>query len=188
VALSAIYKALEPERKPRTESRFIQRHDLAYGLNMDETWVDADAFESLVSAGNQALPDDVESAVEHYQAAVGLYAGDYMPERRYEDWASIEQERLQVLALGTMTTLADLLAEHSPLESLRLAQRVLAVDPVWEDAYRALMRAYMAQGNRPLAIRTYQQCVEILDREFGVAPLPETAELYGRIRSGGNCR
>ena len=92
------------------------------------------------------------------------------------------------MALGTMTTLAGLLAETSPLESIRLTQRVLAVDSVWEDAYRAQMRAYQAQGNRPLALRTYQQCVEILDREFGVAPLPETVELHERIISGGNCR
>jgi two-component SAPR family response regulator len=182
VALNAVYGALEPGRKPRAESSFIQRNGLTYSLDMDKAWVDADAFESLVRSGNVALPGDAKSATEHYRAAVSLYAGDYLPERRYEDWASTEQERLQVLALGTMTTLASLLVEQSPLESVRLAQRVLAVDPVWEDAYRAQMRAYQAQGNRPLALRTYQQCVEVLDREFGVEPLPETQELYARIR------
>jgi two-component SAPR family response regulator len=181
VALNAVNKALEPGRKPRAEPRFVLRHDLAYGLNMEETWVDADAFEVLISAGNQVRSKDIEAAIEHYRTAVGLYAGDYLPERRYADWASIEQERLQVLALGTMTTLATLLAERSPLESLRLTQRVLAVDPVWEDAYRAQMRAYQYQGNRPLALRTYQQCVEMLDREFGVEPLPETRELHKKI-------
>jgi DNA-binding SARP family transcriptional activator len=80
-----------------------------------------------------------------------------------------------------MTTLAGLVAESSPLESIRLAQRVLSVDPVWEDAYRVLMRAYQVQGNRPLALRTYRLCVEVLEREFGVGPLPETQELYAAI-------
>lgn len=184
VALNAVFKALEPERKPRAESRFIRRRGGAYGLDMRQTWVDADAFESLISSGNGALPGEVETAIEHYRAAVNLYAGDYLPERRYADWASVEQERLQVLALGTMTTLAGLLVDQSPLESVRLAQRVLAEDPVWEDAYRAQMRAYVAQGNRPLALRTYQQCVEVLGREFGVEPLPETRRLYEEIRGG----
>jgi len=182
VALNAAHKTLEPERKPRAQPHFIQRHGLAYGLNMEKTWVDAGAFESLVSAGNRALPDDSPAAIEHYRAAVSLYAGDYLPERRFEDWASTEQERLQVLVLGTMTTLAGLLVEQSPLESLRLTQRVLAVDPVWEDAYRAQMRVYLAQGNRPLALRTYQRCVETLEREFGVEPLPETRELHEKIK------
>ena len=185
VALNAAYKALEPERKPRAQSRFILRRDLAYGLDMDQTLVDADDFELLVRSGNSALPDDAEAAIERFRAAVDLYTGDYLPERRYEDWASTEQERLQVLALGTMTTLAGLLAETSPLESVRLTQRVLAVDPVWEDAYRAQMRAYQAQGNRPLALRTYRQCVQVLDREFGVEPLPETRQLYKEIGGGG---
>ncbi|MEZ4681674.1 MAG: bacterial transcriptional activator domain-containing protein [Caldilineaceae bacterium] len=38
---------------------------------------------------------------------IKLYHGDYLPERRYEDWTSAEQERLQLLALNTMTTLAN---------------------------------------------------------------------------------
>jgi two-component SAPR family response regulator len=186
VALNAVFKALEPERKPRAESRFVRRHGGAYGLDMAQVWVDADAFESLVIDGNSALPGDVDAAIGHYRAAVDLYGGDYLPERRYTDWASVEQERLQVLALGTMTTLAGLLVDRSPLESVRLAQRVLAEDPVWEDAYRAQMRAYAAQGNRPLALRTYRQCVEVLDREFGVEPLPETRMVYLEIEKLGS--
>jgi LuxR family maltose regulon positive regulatory protein len=185
VAMNAIHKTLEPERKPRAQSRFFSRHGLAYGLNVEEVWVDADAFETLISAGNQASRTDVEAAIGFFRVAVALYAGDYLPERRYEDWASAEQERLQVLSLATRTTLADLLVESSPLESLRLTQHVLAVDPVWEDAYRTQMRAYLAQGNRPLALRTYQQCVEALAREFQVEPLPETQELYEKIRDSG---
>jgi two-component SAPR family response regulator len=181
VALSAVYKALEPQRKPRSESRFIHSNDLTYGLSMDVIWIDADAFEASIRAGSGVLPDDVGAAIGHYRAAIELYAGDYLPERRYEDWARTEQERLQVLALGTMTALAELLVEKSPLESILLTQRVLGADPVWEDAYRVQMRAYQAQGNRPLALRAYQACVEVLDREFGVAPLPETRELHTQI-------
>ena len=41
VALNAINKALEPDRAPRTQPRFIRRFDLAYGINLDEVWIDA---------------------------------------------------------------------------------------------------------------------------------------------------
>lgn len=182
VALHAIHKVLEPERRPRAEPRFIHRQGLSYGLDLEAIWIDADALEDLMVAGNQALPTDPDAAISHYRRALALYKGDYLPDRRYEDWSSAERERLQVLALGLMTTLADLLVEHTPLESIRLAQRVLAIDPVWEAAYRTQMQAYLTQGNRPLALRTYEQCVEILEREFGVEPLPETRSLYERIR------
>jgi DNA-binding SARP family transcriptional activator len=104
-----------------------------------------------------------------------------LPERRYEDWSSTERERLQVLALNLMTTLANLLVERNPLESIYLTQRVLTIDPIWEDAYRTQMQAYLTQGNRPMAVRTYQQCVKILEEELGLEPLPQTQELYTEI-------
>jgi len=48
VALHTLNKVLEPERKPRTEPRFVQRFDLTYGLNPNLVWIDADAFENLI--------------------------------------------------------------------------------------------------------------------------------------------
>lgn len=181
VALHSINRAIEPERKPRTEPRFIQRNDLTYSLNLADVWIDADALENHIITGNQHLETDTDAAIQEYQAAVKLYLGNYLPERRYEDWTSAERERLQVLILNMMTKLADLLIERNSLESIRLVQRVLALDPVWEDAYRTQMRAYLANGNRPLAIRTYQQCAKHLEEEFGVEPLPETQALYEQL-------
>lgn len=184
VALNSINKALEPGRQAWSEARYVRRHGLAYGLNLEFIWLDIDIFDQLVAAGNQALlqGDDVfDTAVRCLEAAISLYQGDFLPERRYEDWSSAERERVQIMALNTMTTLAELLLDRAPLESLRLAQRVIAIDRVWEDAYRIQMRAFMRQNNRPLALRAYQKCVEALADEFDVPPLPETTELYRAI-------
>ena len=183
VALHTANKTLEPDRKPRTEPYFIQRQGLAYGLNLESTWLDADAFEQLIVAGNQVLAHDQAAAIAHYQEALTLFQGDYLPERQYEDWSTTERERLQILALNVMTTLADILVTENPLESIRLTQRVLTIDPVWENAYRTQMTAYLAQGNRPLAWRTYQQCEQMLAEELGVEPLPETQALIKKIKS-----
>jgi two-component SAPR family response regulator len=182
VALNAVYKAIEPEREARAPSRFILRHGLTYQLDLEEAWVDAGAFEAHVEAGNRLSAGDLAAALERYRRAVDLYEGDYLPERRYEDWSSAERERLRLLALGTMIRLADLLVEVNPLESLRLTQRVLALEPVWEDAYRVQMQAYLSSGNRPMVIRTYQRCAEVLKREFELEPLPETRQIYASVR------
>lgn len=184
VALNALNRALEPNRSPREEARFTQRYGLAYGLDFEQVWLDAEAFEQLVSTGNQASsgsPPQAAQTIACFTNAVTLYHGDFLPERRYEDWTSAERERLQLLALNTMTTLGELLLKRTPLESLRLAQRVLAIDPVWEDAYRLQMRAFAVQRNRPMAIRTYRKCVAVLAEEFDVEPLPETTALYEQI-------
>ncbi|MCB0133951.1 MAG: bacterial transcriptional activator domain-containing protein [Caldilineaceae bacterium] len=189
VALNSINKALEPDRQAWSEAQFVRRHGLAYGLNLEAVWLDTEVFDLLSATGNQALlqtPPDRDLAVRCFEAAIGLYHGDFLPERRYEDWSSAERERLQVLALNTMTELAELLLEQAPLESLRLTQRVLAIDPVWEDAYRVQMRAFMSQQNRPLALRTYERCVAALAEEFDVPPLPETTALYRKIMAAGD--
>ena len=83
-----------------------------------------------------------------------------------------------------MTSLAHLLLTRVPQESIRLTERVLSVDPIWEDAYRIQMRAYAAQGNRPMALRVYQRCVATLERELAIPPLRQTTELYTAIREG----
>jgi two-component SAPR family response regulator len=182
VALNAVNRALEPKREARDESRFTRRYGLAYGLDFEHVWLDSEIFEQLITTGNQAaLAQEPATAIACYETAITLYNGDYLPERRYEDWTSAERERLQLLALNTMTTLATLLLERLPLESLRLTQRVLSIDPVWEDAYRVQMRTFMAQQNRPLALKTYEKCRTVLDEEFGVEPLPETEEIYQQI-------
>lgn len=182
VALNAVNKVLEPQRASRETPRFIKRFDLAYMLNLEEMWIDADEFEARIEQGNRQLSTDPAQAVEHYRAAVALYRGDYLPERHYEDWSSVERERLLTLAHVTMTTLANLLCESDPRESLRLTQAVLARDGAWEDAYRIQMRAYMTLGNRAQALRAYQHCVKTLHDEFGVEPLPETQKLFEEIK------
>lgn len=68
------------------------------------------------------------------------------------------------------------------MESIRLTQQALQIDSTWEDAYRIQMEAYFAKGNRPMAIKTYQQCQRVLDQEFGIEPLPETQQMYRQIR------
>ncbi|MCB0046473.1 MAG: bacterial transcriptional activator domain-containing protein [Caldilineaceae bacterium] len=182
VALNAVHKALEPERAPRSEPHFVRRYDLAYGLHRESVQIDGDAFEAAIAQGNQLRQEnEVEAAIERYKRALAYYRGDYLPERRYEDWSSVERERLQVLALNLMTTLGSLLVDRSPLETIRLTERVLAIDPIWEDAYRTQMRAYIATGNRPLALRTYQRCVTVLAEELGIDPLPQTTDLYQKI-------
>lgn len=182
VALNAVLRVTEPERGRRAEPTIIRRQGLAYGLDPEQAWIDADEFEARVASGNRALTEAHARAIGHYQAAAALYVGEYLPDQRYADWTTAERERLHTLALGALTTLASLLVERSPLESLRLTQRVLALEPVWEEAYRVQMRAYLAQGNRAMALRTYDQCVTVLAQEFGVEPLPETRRLHDSIR------
>ncbi len=181
VALHGVNKALEPDRPPRTEPKYLIRQGLSYQLDIERVWIDADALEKLIIIGNEFLGTEVAIAKEAYKSAIDLYKGMYLPNRIYEDWSSEERERIQLLILGAYITLAEITLDENPLESIRLCQNALAIDPTWEDAYRIQMQAYLAKGNRPQAIKAYQKCVDILDEEYGIDPLPETKKLIKEI-------
>lgn len=183
VALHGINKVLEPNRKSHGDTHYITRQGLAYQLNLDAIWIDADILEAYIAMGNQWLNEQPSLAKAAYREAIALHKGIYLPDRLYEDWPCDERERLQVLTLGAIVNLSELTLTDSPMESVRLTHQALLIDPTWEDAYRIQMQAYFQKGNRPMAIRTYQQCEKILKQEFGISPLPETKQLYLKITS-----
>lgn len=181
VAQHGMNKTLEPNRKSRSEAKYITRQGVTYQLNLSEIWIDTDALEKFISIGNQFFSKNHTIAIEAYRAAIELHHGTYLPNRLYEDWSSGERERLQVLILGAFINLSELLVADSPMESIRLCQQALLIENTWEDAYRIQMEAYLKKGNRPMAIKTFRQCEAVLEKEFGVKPLPETKALYQQI-------
>jgi len=177
VALHGINKTLEPNRKSRTEAKYILRQGVTYQLNVNDIWVDSEALEQYIAIGNQALAEQPDLAILAYREALELHKGIYLPNRLYEDWSSEERERLQVLTLGAFVTMGELLIEENPMESIRLTQLALLIDNAWEDAYRVQIQAYLKSGNRPMAIKTFKKCKDVLEEEFGLEPLPETKKL-----------
>jgi DNA-binding SARP family transcriptional activator len=184
VALNALMTALEPERRPRAASRFIQRQGTAYGIVPFLFTVDAQEFTQFVSAAARVESSDPDLAVAKYRMAMDLYKGDYLPDALYEDWASAERERLLTLYLSSASRLAELLLErHKDQEAITLSEAILARDRCWEEAYRVLMLAYERRGGRPQAVRAYHRCVSALREELDLEPMPETTRLYQQIRA-----
>lgn len=182
-ALHGINKVLEPNRQSRTESQYIIRQGQTYQLNLEAFWIDVDAIEELIAYGNNVLDEEPKVAQQAYRQAIELYQGIYLPNRVYKDWSCEQRERIQMLVLGTIILLSERLVNQNPLESIRLTEQALIIDAAWEDAYKIQMQAYLKKGNRPMAIKAYQRCVDILDKEFGLEPLPDTKKLYQSIGS-----
>ncbi len=179
VALNALYQTLEPQRDAGSESAFILREGTTYILRpRADLWLDSDHFERLVREGLKPT----SRAVAPLQEALNLYRGDYLPDALYESWAAEERERLATLFLEAADKLCELyLANNQFNEAIDIAQRILARDRCWERAYRYLMRAYNALGDRGQMARIYQRCLQTLKDDLDVPPSPETTDLYRKL-------
>ncbi len=66
-------------------------------------------------------------------------------------------------------------------EALASLDQALALDPLQEDVQREALRLHMLAGDRPGAIRRYDDLRRLLDTELGVTPMAETRSLYDDI-------
>lgn len=179
-AHSALLHVLEPDRSRNAPSCYIVRDGSRYGWNATaDVWLDVEAFEAMITKGDNAYDQNSARAVECYRRAMALYRGEYLQEYPYEEWCSEERERLSMLFLQMAERLATILAQEQGWEeTIDTAQAILSHDDCWENAYRILIRAYTELGQRGQAVRAYRRCVERLDTVLGVTPSPITTELF----------
>ncbi len=148
-------------------------------LVLSDAVVDAEEFEraaaSASGSGDRAL----------CQSAVGLYAGELLPEDRYEDWTSARRESLREHCIGLLIELAALEEQAGDAAAaVRWLQRALVEQPLHEDAHRRLMTLFALSGRRQEALAQYQRLRQALRREFEDEPDAETRRLYQSILSG----
>ena len=66
-------------------------------------------------------------------------------------------------------------------ESAEHWRHMLLLDNCLEEAHYGLMRCYVRQGKRGAALRQYQSCQEILQKELGIQPGLALQNLYQRL-------
>ena len=119
--------------------------------------------------------------------SAGLYQGDLLAglalqEPPFEEWLVGERERLRQMSTEA---LARLLAHQRQAGAadgaIQTALKLLTLDPLQEPVHRTLMRLYAQAGRRGAALRQYQACVSVLERELRTQPEDATRALYREI-------
>ncbi|HET6481208.1 MAG TPA: AAA family ATPase, partial [Actinoplanes sp.] len=156
-----INKSLHFARRVLGADRILLR-DSMLGLARTDLWTDVDAFEAAARAG------DIE-------AALALYTGDLLPENRFDDWAEPRRTQLR-------DAVVPLLLAHATGSDPRTAEqdlvRLVALDPLHEEAYARLMRLEVDRGRRHLALRWYDRLAGVLRSEIGVEPREDLQRLH----------
>jgi len=138
----------------------------------------------------------LESDVGRFQAivdadpasAAALYDGPFLdglsvPDPAFEEWLTATQSALHADACDALWRAAERASDRGDSDdAINKARRLVALDPLREDAYRLLMRLLYAKGDRVGALQQYKACAEILDKELQIAPDAATQALLETIR------
>jgi TolB-like protein len=135
--------------------------------------------------------DEVMRATTDQPASLSLLDGDLLEDLdgidpTFDAWLTTERERLRDRA---RTVAEALLREQlEPEAAIPAAQRLLQIDRAHEGAWRALMRAHAARGERGMAIQAYDRCRAVLADLLDAAPSAETQKLLAEIRGPSGSR
>lgn len=179
-ALHFARRALEPDLADRHSSAFLHlEHNLLELRAPGRLWVDADGFEEAAAAARATVDP------EAYRRAVGLYAGDLLPDDLYEDSVATRRQHLRHTCLDLLAGLAQRLQSNDDINgAIAVLQRALQVEPASEEIHVSLVRVYALAGMRERALLQYRRLSEILEREVGARPDPATRQLYEDIAGG----
>jgi DNA-binding SARP family transcriptional activator/TolB-like protein len=169
-----IHRLLESLAPCGTEILTVTRDHLS--LRPGVVWVDV---------------EEVMRATTDQPASLSLLDGDLLEDLEgidptFDAWLTTERERLRDHARSVAEAL--LREQFEPEAAIPAAQRLLQIDRAHEGAWRALMRAHAARGERGMAIQAYDRCRAVLADLLDAAPSPETQKLLAEIRGPSGSR
>ena len=148
-----------------------RRIRLRAGLAIDAAELSA-ATRAITAAGG-TMPRSIDQ--DSFVALVD--AEDLLPDWD-EDWLVVERERLRHQRLQALERLADALttAGSAPL-AVEAGLAAVRADPYRESARRALISAFIAEGNRSEAVRQFRSYETVLAGDLGIEPSTELEDL-----------
>src|SRR5712691_11868092 len=146
-------------------------------FNRHAVEVDVARFDALVAS----------TGVNAVREAAELYRGPLLASLTsdiagFDEWAAELRLHYWRTALATLGKLLAAQVKAGWWESASdTASRLLSLDPTQEVVHRTLMRLQLEQGRPDSALRRYQECADILERQFDREPTAETERVHEEI-------
>jgi predicted ATPase/DNA-binding SARP family transcriptional activator len=192
VTWSQLQKSLEKTQEDGPPYLLSNRLDLQFNP-LSRYELDVSLFRNLIEAcqthAHPGPSQDCAECAARLSQAVSLVRGPFLdgfslPDcPAFEEWLSLERERLQQQITTALEQLAVFQERAGQLpEAERSIRRLLEYDPLSESAYRQLMRVLARGDERGAALDAYETCRRMLATELGLAPAVETVRLAEQIR------
>jgi DNA-binding SARP family transcriptional activator len=172
-AISALRRLLEPDIPDR---RFPCRY-----LEVSEERVIL-----VLPPGSKIDFLDFEHSVQNkdWEKAIGIYAGEFLPMYCYSEWAiALREHYSDLYEQALLARAANALAAGDSAVCLEIARRALLQNAWQEQAVELGMRAALALGDRPTAMKLYHRLEKDLEKELGIEPKAELQRLYLTIKN-----
>jgi DNA-binding SARP family transcriptional activator len=147
------------------------------------TVIDVEQAATRIHAAEAALArGDIEPAAADALVASMIAARTFLP--GFDGpWATSWRTRLLDVRLRALDLLSMVWLERGePAQAARDAETILVIDPYREEAYRTLIRAHLARGDRGAAASAYLRCANRLAHDLGIEPTAATRALLEDAR------
>jgi len=147
-----------------------------------EIWVDVEAALAGVDAAEGAtIAGNPQAGYGPSLIATTILRRPFLPGHD-GPWVDERRALLQAGLVRALDCRVEALAANNEIVlAVAHAREAVRLEPYRESGYRRLMRLLAAGGDRAEAVRAYQQCRDLLDKELGVAPSPETETIYREL-------
>ncbi|WP_410595657.1 BTAD domain-containing putative transcriptional regulator [Amycolatopsis sp. lyj-23] len=170
--VSALRRALEPGRAPRTPARLLVTSGPGYVLRAED--VDALRFEAVTTTPGAALSE--------LDDALALWRGPAYAEFADDAWARAEIDRLEDMRLLAGERRAEaMLAVGRAAEAVPDLEAQVASHPLREDGWRLLALALYGTERQGDALGALRRARQVLKAELGVDPGPSLQQAEADI-------
>ncbi|RCK73896.1 MAG: Transcriptional regulator, LuxR family [Anaerolineae bacterium] len=170
---------------------FIDRNSVGIARKA-HLWVDVSQFSELVASlqshyhsSTAICADCIPTLAE----AIQLYRGNFLEgftlkdSDLFDEWQRFQQTTLLQMALDVLKKLVNgYIAQGDYPQAILYAQQWLSLDPINETIHQTLMKLYSWTHQYHAAIKQYQECTQILEKELGEAPQHTTTQIYQAIK------
>ncbi len=177
-ALWSLRKLLEPKSIEAPGLFVADRFTIS--VNRDAITTDVAEFERHIHAADIEAVDSQK--ISHYKKALDLYRQPLLT-GLYDDWIEAERSRLDIRFAHAARTLIKLHSERGSLtDALGIADHLVTVAPLNEEAHLALMKLLVASGRPADALRRFSNLERTLQDELQTAPSEEIERFAASLR------
>jgi len=181
VTISQLRRVLEPNLPARASSAYILKVGEGYRFNDESNyWLDCESFTTNLTISQSTT--NLSEGIAAWEAALSLYQGNYIEDEPYAEWVQLARTQWQRRYEQLLKNLAKANEQNGDIQqAINYCRKFLALDNTNETIYRLLMHCHISLGERGPALKVYNEVVQVLQKEIGVDPMPETTELAHQI-------